>query len=227
MTALPAPPQTAPQAPPLYETLADLLAELGDIPLNRIRFFPYPGTATDEDVLRAEAQFGGLFELIDGVLVEKPMGFYESRLAGVLLVLLGRYDPDDTKVMAFGGDGQVRTDRRRVRLPDVSIYLWERFPNRVLPAGQILELTPDIAVEVISPSNTEREMDTKRREYFRNGVRQVWQVYPETRSVRVYTSPARFTELTEADTLDGGDVLPGFQLSVADWFRRAGERATE
>src|SRR2546423_1746030 len=63
------------------QTLADVLHKLGDVPTSRIRFHPYPGTATEQDVLVIHAREGRLFELIDGVLVEKAVGFSESMLA--------------------------------------------------------------------------------------------------------------------------------------------------
>ncbi len=111
-----------------------------------------------------------------------------------------------------------------MRLPDASFFSWDQFPNRLLPRGQILDHTPDVAVEVLSPTNTVREMDRKRGEYFAGGARVVWQVYPETRRVRVYTSVDQFDEIGEEDTLTGGAVLPGFTLSVRRWFERAGRR---
>src|SRR6266516_2170972 len=77
---------------------------------------------------------------------------------------------------------------------------------------------------LLSPSNTEGEMKRKRREYFAGGALLVWQVYPTTRRVRVYTAPDTFTELGEDETLDGSPVLPGFSLPVRRWFERAGRR---
>jgi Uma2 family endonuclease len=102
--------------------------------------------------------------------------------------------------------------------------LWSHFPGRLLPPGAFLNRAPDLAVEIISPSNTAREMERKRREYFAGGARLVWQVYPATRRVRVYTDPDAVTELGEDETLDGSPVLPGFSLSVRRWFERAGQR---
>jgi Uma2 family endonuclease len=83
-------------------------------------------------------------------------------------------------------------------------------------------LYPDLAVEVLSKSNTEKEMKRKLREYFEAGTRLVWLVDPKARTVRVYTSPRKFKLLTEDQTLDGGEVLPGFELSLRKLFARAG-----
>jgi Uma2 family endonuclease len=212
-------------APPDIETLADLLHRLGDIPLERIRFRPYPGTATEQDVLEAEARTGRLCELVDGVLVEKAVGYYECRLAVVLGYFLESYlvEKNDLGIV-LGEAGMTRMEPGLVRMPDVAFYSWEHFPNRLLPAGAFLEIAPDLAVEILSPSNTEREMDRKRREYFDGGTRLVWQVYPPTRRVRVYTAVDAFVECDENQTLEGGTVLPGFTLSIRRWFERAGQR---
>jgi Uma2 family endonuclease len=211
-----------PPASPLAElhTVADLVQQLGGIPLERIRLHPLPGTATEEDVIRADG-----CELVDGVLVEKAMGYYESRLALVLGYFIEAYLESHDLGFALEGEAMTRVAPRQVRRPDLSCFFWERFPNRLLPLGQILKMTPDFAVEVISPGNTVAELDRKRREYFQGGARLVWQVSPERRTVRVYTSVTDFTELGDNDTLDGGDVLPGFSLSIRRWFERAGQRA--
>lgn len=209
-------------APPEIETLADLLHRLGDIPLERIRFRPYPGTATEQDVVALPK--GRLYELVDGVLVEKAMGYYESRLAASLIFFLESFLDHNDLGISLAPDGLTRIEAGLVRMPDVSFHSWEHFPNRLLPAGAFLEQAPDLAVEILSPSNTEREMDRKRSEYFTGGSRLVWQVYPPTRRVRVYTSVDVFVELAEEDTLVGEPVLPGFTLSVRRWFERAGRR---
>jgi Uma2 family endonuclease len=202
--------------------LADLLDRLGDVPLSRIRFHPPPGTATEQDVIEAKAKVGRLCELFDGVLVEKPMGYYESRVALVLARLLDTFAEEHDLGITLGADGMIRVEPRQVREPDVSFFLWDRFPGRILPRGQILGLVPDFAVEVLSPGNTPREMERKRREYFAGGARLVWEVFPESRRVHAYTAPDLFTVFCEDDTLDGGDLLPGFTLSVRRWFERAG-----
>ncbi len=95
-----------------------------------------------------------------------------------------------------------------------------------MPGGEVPEepvplLVPDLAVEVISRSNTRKEMDEKLQEYFEKGVRLVWYVRPKSRVVDVYTAPDHFTRLTASMQLDGGDVLPGFSVQVGELFRVA------
>ena len=78
---------------------------------------------------------------------------------------------------------------------------------------------PDLAVEVLSPSNTVQEIDEKVALYFAAGSRLVWVFNPKRHTVAVYRSPLDVRILGGADALDGGDVLPGFKLPIADIFR--------
>ena len=103
-----------------------------------------------------------------------------------------------------------------VRLPDVSFVSRSRLPDGKVPREPIPDLPPDLAVEIISGSNTPREMDRKLREYFQAGVRLVWYVYPESKTVRVYQSPDAAISLSENQTLAGGDVLPSFSLRIQE-----------
>jgi Uma2 family endonuclease len=208
-------------APP--ETILELLQRLGDIPPSRILLRPFPGTATEQDVIEAEAR-GKLCELVDGVLVEKAVGYYEDLLGSVLIELLGPFIREHGLGFVLGAAGMMRPQPGFVRMPDVAFYSWSKFPNRRLPRGQILDHTPDLAVEVLSPSNTEKEMDRKRGEYFSGGAHLVWQVYPPMQRVRVYTAADQFEEFGEDEILTGGAVLPGFTLSVRRWFELAGQR---
>src|SRR5207244_67545 len=108
-----------------------------------------------------------------------------------------------------GPDATMRLAPGLVRLPDVAFVAWARFPDGKLPAEPIPELVPDLAVEVLSRGNTEAEMERKRNEYFAAGVRLVWYLDPEPRTVRVYTNPTEVRLMTEDEALDGGEVLPG------------------
>ena len=203
-------------------TLADLLNRLGHVPLERIRLHPAPGTATEDDVLVCPGGEKRLCELVDGVLVDKPMGYYESLLAAWLIRFLGRFLDEHDLGIVLGADATLRLAPGLVRLPDVSFISWDRFPGRRLPAKPIPDLAPDLAVEVLSPSNTEREMTRKLHEYFAGGCRLAWYFPYGQRVVRVYTDPATVRTLHEDDVLDGGAVLPGFTLRLRDLFDRAG-----
>ena len=105
-----------------------------------------------------------------------------------------------------------------VRIPDASFISWSRLPDGKIPRTAIADLAPDLAVEVISRSNTHKEMDRKLLDYFNADVRQVWYVYPIQRQVHVFVNPEQSTQLGEQQTLDGGDVLPGFTLELARLF---------
>jgi hypothetical protein len=107
-------------APAHIKTLADLRQRLGGIPLERIWFHPAPGTATEKDVVEAEARENRLCELVDGTLVEKAMGFEEARLAGVLLHLVSSYLDQNDLGICVGTDGMMRIAPGLVRIPDLS-----------------------------------------------------------------------------------------------------------
>jgi Uma2 family endonuclease len=204
------------------KSLADVLHELGDVPLERIRV-PV-GTATEQDLIDAlEAADKRLYELIDGVLVEKTMGMRES----VIALKCGHYiclylDVHDRGI-AFTADGPIRIRPGRIRMPDVGFVAWGRIPEDWLDHA-ILDAIPNLAVEIISKSNTPKEMDRKLEDYFNAGVELVWFIYPKTQTALVYTSPTTKKEIAKTGTLDGGKVLPGFKLPLKNLF--AGGRRT-
>lgn len=204
--------------PPSRRTLADVVASLGGIPLDRIRVSPPLGTATEEDVLEVERQTGCPCELIDGTLVEKTMGYYESFLAVEIAYLLRSFLAKHDIGIVLGADGTLRILPQQVRVPDVCFISWDRFPNRQLPAEPIPSLAPDLAIEVLSASNTEGEMQRKLHDYFAAGVRLVWYIDPATRSARSYTAESQSVVVAEAESLSGGDVLPGFELPLKELF---------
>src|SRR5579884_3377201 len=116
------------------ETLADLVKQLGDIPLERIRLKPAPGTATEQDLVAAlEAPRKRICELVDGVLVEKPVATKEGLLAGLVLQALWNYLDEHDLGVAVPGDSPLRLWPGLVRIPDVSFISWERLPGGELP----------------------------------------------------------------------------------------------
>jgi Uma2 family endonuclease len=201
-------------------TVADLLEKLGGVPPERVRLQPLPGTATEEDLIAIQDRENRNCELIDGTLVEKPLGYLESSLAAWIIILLGDYIRQHDIGTIAGEAGGTRLMPGLVRIPDVSFVSYDRLPDRTALSEPILGLAPDLAVEVLSPSNTKREMDLKVREYFLAGVRLVWLVDPIKRTVRAYTAPDQSVRLTEGQALDGGDVLPGLRLPLREVFAR-------
>jgi Uma2 family endonuclease len=207
--------------PPRIITVGDLIRHLGDIPAERIRIKPTPGTATEQDVLTVEREENRLCELIDGTLVEKTVGYSEGRLAIALVVMLELYVFDRDLGIVNGADGTFQLMPGLVRIPDVSFVSWSRLPERKVPAAPIPDLAPDLAVEVLSKGNTPKEMQRKIGEYFESGVQQVWLVDGVARQIRVYTSPKKSRLYCEGDTIRGGKLLPGFSLSLETLFKRA------
>jgi Uma2 family endonuclease len=205
------------------ETLADLIAQLGDIPPSRIRLHPPLGTATEEDVLRLEAAPNKrLCELIDGVLVEKPMGFAESLLAGFLIEYLRTFVKPRKLGIVLSSDGMLRISSTQIRIPDVSFISWDRLPGRKIPKVQVPRLSPDLAIEVLSPSNTDKEMERKRGNYFEAGTLECWEVLIPTREVVLYRADGSVARLDSTGTITSA-LLPGFQLPVAQLFAELDE----
>jgi Uma2 family endonuclease len=202
------------------ENVEELLEHLGGVSPRRVRLRPAPGTATEKDLLAILDRTGVICELIDGVLVEKVMGYVESSIAAKIIVLLGSFLQRHDLGNLAGADGTMRLMPKLTRIPDVSFVRWEKFPDGCLPDEPIPDLTPDLAVEVLSEGNTPAEMQRKLREYFFAGAELVWVVDRKARTVTVYTSPDSSSTFSEADALDGGKALPGLSLPVRRIFER-------
>lgn len=205
-------------APPDVWTAVRLAERFGPIPMDRIRTSPPLGLATEDDVVEIHNRERRLCELVDGVLVEKTMGAYESMLAVEIAALLRNWVKPRKLGTVLGAAGMLRLAPGLVRIPDMAFLSMAKFPNGRFPKGAIAALAPDLAVEVLSASNTKQEMDEKLEDCFTHGARLVWYVDPEDRTIDVFTGPQNPRTLTEAETLDGGEVLPGFQLSIRELF---------
>ena len=201
-------------------SLEDRLADLGGIAPSRVRAFPAPGSATLADLIESQRTDDRLCELVDGTLVEKPMGWQESLLAMVLIQWLRNYLDVNPMGVVTGPDGTTRLFDKTARAADVAFFCWERMPDGKLPTHPVPELVPDFVVEVLSISNTRGEMARKRREYFQAGVRLVWMVDPQSRTVAVYTDPESFSVASEEDIIDGRDVLPGWKVDLGRLFAK-------
>lgn len=159
------------------------------------------------------------YELVRGRLVrEPPVGSEHGIIQVNLPAELRAYVRDRGLGVVMVETGCVLSEEGpTVRGPDVSFISRERIPTEGLPRG-FLRIPPDLAVEIISPSNTAADIQEKIEEYFDAGVRQVWIVYPRTRNVAVHLSRTEVRVLEEDEELEGGDVIPGFRLRVGELF---------
>jgi Uma2 family endonuclease len=210
---------------PKYATMADVYARIGDVPPERILMFPAPGTATEQDLLDSSIVGDRAVELVGGTLVEKAMGYRADYLAAWIIMLFGEFLTEHNLGAVSGGQGGIRFRIGLVRMPDVSFIRWDSVEDTDEiedPDGAWLEVPPDLAIEVLSPGNTAKEMAIKLNEYAKAGVKLVWYVDPERKEVDVYPRGKAKGKKTlgMGDTLDGGDVLPGFTLHVAKIFEK-------
>ncbi len=204
-------------------TVGDMLDRFGPSLLERIRFDPFPGTATEQDIIEIYDREKRRCELIDGILIRKDMGWDESQLAMSIACHLMDWARPLHRGIVVGTSAAVRLAQGQVRFPDAAFISWDRMPNRRIPQEPIPDLAPDLAVEVPSINFSAAEMAKRLQEYFESDVRLVWIVDPRTRTVAVYTSPDQFVTLTADQTLDGGEVLPGFTLPLQELFAELDE----
>jgi len=203
-----------------FDNAAQWLHALGDVPLERVIFDPWPGTATEADLLRLVDRDKRLCELIDGTLVEKPMGNLEANVAMRLGARLTTWSDAADAGAVSGADTTLQMANGRIRLPDVAFFSRQRLPGGFLPSEAIPELAPDLVVEVLSESNTAAEMQQKLQEFFHSGTKLAWVVDLRRRTVAIHHTPDAATRiLSQNDMLEGEDVAPGFTMAVSDLFR--------
>lgn len=169
---------------------------------------------------------GKRFELVRGELIEMPgAGVLHSVIAALVYRLIFAYAEERHLGMAFpDGLGYIlRRGPDIVRIPDASFVSNKRFSEGDLPSG-FCEGAPDLAVEVVSPYDMAEDVHDKVHEYLAMGTRLVWVVWPKSHTVSVYTVDEVSRELTSEDQLDGGEVLPGFRVRVAELFDARAKR---
>lgn len=156
-----------------------------------------------------------LFELIDGVIVQKTASFTPSRIAARIVRLVGNYVDDHDLGYVTGADGSYVLDPDNELIPDgafISKASLPQIPNREVYGA------PDLAIEVMSPTDRLPELRKKAQKYLRYGTRMIWLVFPENQRVEVYIPDQEPLEIGIEGVLDGGDVLPGFTLPVKQIF---------
>lgn len=160
---------------------------------------------------------GWRVELSCGLLVREPQpGAEHGWIARTLDRALARAAEPAHGIVLRDTGFQLSTEPTTVRAPDVAFVATTRLPA-ALPSGFWL-LAPDVAVEVVSPSNTLAGMQRKVLEYLDAGTRLVWVIEPRSRTVTEYRSSSEVRVLREPDMLEAGNVVPDFQLPVAELF---------
>ena len=159
---------------------------------------------------------GRQFELINGELIEMPPSSKTNTvLAAWIIHLLISYVVPKELGYVSSPDGGYQISAHNAYQPDAAFISKARAGGL---DGQIFPVAPDLAVEIISPSETVGSVNDKIAGYFSAGSQQVWVVYPKTRVVHVYTAVNKVTILGVEDALSGGDVLPGFTLNIGKLF---------
>jgi Uma2 family endonuclease len=161
-----------------------------------------------------------LYEVVDGQVVEKTVGAQQNAIANILAQALGSFAKPNRSGHAYV-EMLFRIDQAKnlQRCPDAAFVSDARWPvRRLVPDVPVWDMVPDLAIEVVSPSNSAEAVHEKMHEYFEAGMRQVWVVYPKRREVYVYSSPKQIQVFELGEDLDGGDLLPGFRLPLAAFF---------
>lgn len=161
-------------------------------------------------------------ELVNGEVIEMvPSGGIHGKLAAKVCKVLTDYVATHRSGEVVVGDVgfvlNLRVDPERVRAPDVAYISAERLPEGGLPQGFIRN-APDLAVEILSSSETSEQIQQKVRDYLEAGVRLVWIVAPEAKTVTVYRADGSARLLRDREFLEGEDVLSGLRIGLPDLF---------
>ena len=174
---------------------------------------------TAEDLLRLDGQ-GVRGELIRGVLCETmPTGLEHGEVVLNLGAELRNFvKPRKLGRLAASDSGVwLERDPDTVREPDIAFFSAQKIPLSTRVTGYA-EVAPDLVVEVVSPSTGRREANDKALMWLRYGVRLVWVVHPDTRTVDEHREDRAARTLAATDALDGAEVLPGFSCGVSELF---------
>jgi Uma2 family endonuclease len=177
-------------------------------------------TLTTADELFVMPDDGFRYELVSGALRRMPpAGSEHGAVAVNIAVVVAQFVRAHGLGVVFGAETgfKIASDPDTVRAPDLAFVRRERIPQEGIPR-EFWPSAPDLAVEVVSPGDTYTEVEEKVHDWLNAGTRMVLVLNPRTRTVAIYTSHANAVRLTEADTLEGGEVLPGFTCRVAALF---------
>jgi len=176
-----------------------------------------PSVLSPMDVERASERDGKQYELINGKLREKAVGFWELFIAIRIAERLNAQFYPREGAASVEVPVYCFTEPNHGRKPDVIFLRNDRFPGNQIPAGDV-HVAPDLVVEVISPANSGIELDVKLGEYLAAGVPMVWIVNPSARTIRVYRNDATTRLFRAPDVIENEPLLPGLRLTVVEVF---------
>jgi Uma2 family endonuclease len=172
---------------------------------------------TDEDLLAVPE--GERFQLIQGEFSNmSPVGGEHGLICTRLLVAIGIFLRSNPLGELFDSSTGFRLDPENCFAADVAFVSNARLPEMMPDIKSFLRGAPDLAIEVLSPSNRLRQIEQKMRIFFSHGTTLGWMVLPEKKHVRVYSGNDEHLILDESATLEGSEVLPGFKLPIRDLF---------
>lgn len=161
---------------------------------------------------------GNTYELSEGELITMPGPKSRHSLvaATVFEFLLNFLKQLATGRVLIEAGYVLSRDPLTIREPDISVLSNERILTT--NDDDYFEGAPELAVEIVSPSDSAQDLQVKVRQYLRFGAKQVWVLYPKTKSMEVHRSGVPTVTLEETETFAGGDLLPGFSVKVSDLF---------
>jgi len=179
-----------------------------------------PSTAfmTDEELLNLPKN-GYKYEYINGELVKTPGTMLRGNIGLRLGHLIDKYLDQNSIAEVYGSNTGYRMRSDDLLSPDLSVVLIKSFPEGIEPEG-FGSFAPDIAVEVLSPSERRKKLVEKIAAYFANGSKLVFVLDPNLKTVEVYRSPEKMETLQESGVLDCSLVLPGFACKVSEIFKQ-------
>lgn len=174
--------------------------------------------AWTEDELLALEHPGLKCELINDELIMSPTGFQHEFIGARLLIKMALHAEQHKLGSVCGSSLGCWMISENLLSPDISFIRRDRLPATKAEGDRFFRGAPDIVVEIQSPWDRESRLLEKAEDYFLSGARLLWVVDPAEKTIRVYRSPSPPKLLTENDTLDGEDVLPGFRLPLRELF---------
>jgi Uma2 family endonuclease len=176
--------------------------------------------ATVEDLMQTPED-GRKYELVDGQILVSPGGYRHSMVGTKIVCVFGQFLTKHPIAKVCGADLGIARPNGNLRSPDVTVVRNEKLALQGTPDG-FMEVIPDLAVEVLSPSDSLTRVSEKVGEFLECGVALVWVVDPQERTVAVYRSLSNTQHYTVEDTITAEPVLPGFSCPVSDFFQFGG-----